>query len=168
MLAGAVAMSCVPKLSVAYTSAPIQHSHTARLSQALNEFGGIVSGWRLHGLISGSFQSATLVLLDRDHAVGALMTPGGRRAAADADGDDREGRNLRRPRCVAVADDHQQVDRGSLPLGERAQADAHVGATAAVQLDLRRGEHLSHIVHRGVAAGDDNLSAVAELTGEAA
>jgi hypothetical protein len=58
MFSGAVAMSRVPNARVPHKSAPIQHSHTASLTQARSESGGIVSERRFHGLISGNTGAA--------------------------------------------------------------------------------------------------------------
>ena len=56
----------------------------------------------------------------------------------------------------------------ALPLDERAQPDADVRAAAAVQLDLRGGEDFPHVVHRRIAAGDDDVRAVPELARQSA
>src|SRR4029453_12579486 len=82
-------------------------------------------------------------------------------------GDHREWRRVLGPWCLAVGDDDEEIDRTALALGEPAQAWADGGAATAVQLELRGGEHLSHVVHCRVAAGDDHLSAVSQLTRQA-
>src|SRR5947207_805328 len=106
-------------------------------------------------------------LLDRDHSIAALISPRRGRAVADPNGDYRKRGHLFWPCCVAIADDHQQVDRSALPLDERAEPDTQVRAASAVQLDLRRREDLPHVVHGRIAAGDDYFRAVPELTCEA-
>src|SRR3954454_22353765 len=58
MLSGAVTIRCAATLIAPYTSTPIQHSHTTILAQAFIESGGIVSGCRRHGLISGNRYAA--------------------------------------------------------------------------------------------------------------
>ena len=54
-------MRCAATLSAPYTSMPIQHSHTASLTQARHESGGIVSERRLQGLISGTEYAAIAI-----------------------------------------------------------------------------------------------------------
>ena len=63
MLSGAVTMSRVPKLTARSRNVPIPNSHTASLTQALDESGGIVSE-RRQGLISGNVH-LTIVMFPR-------------------------------------------------------------------------------------------------------
>ena len=49
MRPGADAICCTPRPTAKQTSMPIQNSHTASLTQARQESGGIVSARRFHG-----------------------------------------------------------------------------------------------------------------------
>src|SRR4029453_2888256 len=104
-----------------------------------------------------------LRLLDCNHLVRAGVAPGWRSAVADANGDHREWRRILGPWCLAVGDDDEQIDRAALALGAPAQASANVCAAAAVQLERRGGERLSHAVHCRIAAGDYYVGAVSKL-----
>src|SRR5687767_10461859 len=78
------------------------------------------------------------LVIDGDHLVPGVVAPWRRGAVADTDRNHREWRLLRGPGRLAVADDHQQIDRPMID--EPLNARANVGAAAANQLELRGGK----------------------------
>src|SRR5688500_9847417 len=82
-------------------------------------------------------------LVDGDHPIGAVVSPRRWRSITDTNREYGKRRGVRRPVCVAVAHDHQQVD--DVSFGETAEASREIRPAAAVQRQLRGSEHLSHI-----------------------
>ena len=64
----------------------------------------------------------------------------------------------------AIADDDQYIDRRERMLDEGAQPDAQVCAATAKQLDLSTCECRLHVMDSRVAARDDDICAVPQLT----